>query len=360
MACEAQKTAFDNKFAQIQQALKEEIAAIAHDTESKTEQLSDEFKDNNDLSQGVGATAGALAGGALGGAPGAAAGAMVGKIVGALFVVDIREETVQFALDLPAIAMRDTEWSLDLPEVTTKDTDIVFKVPTLVMKTIEGPPVPESVTEMRTECVKLPFGAGKICTDIPHTTVRWRKTYIDVPTWENRDQRVVIGIPSITMTTRKMSMSLPEITMEQREISFSVPSVSIRFAKDAGRALADRARELANDSATLLAQKQAAFKDRMRQELVGPANAMFDCHRSSLQEKRTLVSTLFSQQLDTIANSIISMTNNKVPESDPQLVAVRAGAAELMAQRNRQLKQFDDATAKLDESAKKAIDQFMA
>lgn len=283
-------------------------------TEEKTKDLSEEFKDKNDLAQGVGAVAGTVIGAQFG-PGGAAAGAVVGKAIGAFFVLEIREQIVTFPLDLPAVTLKDQEWSFDLPEVVVKDTDIIFNVPTLVMKTVEGPPVPETVVEMRTECIDLGWPIGKVCTDVPHTTIRWKKTYLDVPTWEDREQRIVIGLPQVTMKTQKMIVGVPEVSMSRQEISFTMPVVVIKFAQDAGKELAEQAKVVATDAATLVAQKQAAFKDRMRQELIGPANKMFNCHRNTLMTKRAEVAAFFEGQLTTIANTITSMKANKRPGS---------------------------------------------
>ncbi len=355
MACEAEKSAFDQKLQEIQKSLKDELSTVAQDTESKTKDLSEKFKDNNDLAQGVGATAGTVIGGAFGDPGGAAAGAVVGKAIGALFVIEIGEDVVKFSLDLPEITTKDEEWSLDLPEVMTKDTDIIFNVPTMVMKTVEGPPIPETFTEMVTECVDLGWPLGKVCTDVPQTTVRWKKTFIDVPTWEDRQQRIVVGLPSVEMKTQKMVVSIPQVAMKTQEIIFTVPVVKIKFAQDAGKQLADEAKTVATDAATLIAQKQASFKDRMRQELVGPAHKMFGCHRATLLQKRDEVAKFFNFQLDTITNSIITMTSNNVPEGDPALVAVKAHATEIMGKRDEQLKQFDIAIENLDKATQEAI-----
>ena len=54
MACEAEKAAFDATLKRIQASLREELSNVAQETESKTKDLSDKFKDNNDLAQGVG------------------------------------------------------------------------------------------------------------------------------------------------------------------------------------------------------------------------------------------------------------------------------------------------------------------
>ena len=360
MSCEAQQTAFGETLQRVQKVLKDDIDGVARDTESKTKDLSDKFENDNQLAQGVGATAGTVVGAAVGGAAGAAAGAVVGKAIGAMFTIDIREDIVKFSLDLPEIALKDQEWSLDLPEVSTKDTDIIFNVPTLVMKTVEGPPIPETIVEMVTQCVDLGWPIGKVCTDIPQTTIRWKPTYLDVPTWEDREQRIVIGLPQVTIRTQKIILGIPQVTMKTQEFSFSIPVVTIRHAKDASERLADAARVVATDAATLIAQKQGAFKDRMRQELVGPAHGLFDCHRSTLIAKRDEVSVFFGTQLDTIANSVITLTSNNVPEGDPSLVSARARATDMMAKRDEQLRQFDVAIAKLDQTMKEAIDRLFA
>jgi len=148
--------------------------------------------------------------------------------------------------------------------------------------------------------------------------------------------------------------------MARQEISFTMPVVVIQFAQDAGKELAEQAKVLAADAATLVAQKQAAFKDRMRHELVGPAQKMFECHRNTLTAKRAEVATFFEGQLTTIVNTITSMKANNVPDADNDFIAVKNQADELIKKRDEQLRHFDEALSRLDKSAKEAIDQFMA
>lgn len=358
MACENEKVLFETKMAEVQKVLKSELDQVAGEAEQSTRDLSDKFKDDNNLAQGVGAVAGTVIGGVIGGAGGAVIGEVVGKAIGSLFVIELGQQLVEFSLDLPEFALRDEEFSLDLPEVTVKDNDIIFNLPTLVMKTVEGPPVPEVVVEMRLECIDLPFG-GRICSDVPQTTVRWKPTFFDVPTFEDREQRIVIGIPEVTMKPQKIVVGVPQVTMKTQALSFTIPTVAIRFAEDAGKQIADEAKTIATDAASRISQKQAAFRERLRQELVGPAHGLFECHRGSLVATRDAVAKSFNDQLATISNSLVTLRSNNVPETDDDFVAVRKQFDDLVAKRDAQLAQFEAALSKLDEAMKKAIDQMV-
>lgn len=355
MSCEAEKTAFQDAMEIIQAELKDEMAGIATATAESSKTLSDEFKDANEAGTVVGAVAGTAIGGALGGPVGAAAGKVIGETVGALINVYVDEQLVKFSLDVPEFFVSDQDWFFDVPEVTIKDTDIIFNVPTVVMKTVEGPPIPETIVEMAMECIDL-GPLGKACTDVPHTTIRWKKTYLDIPTVENREQRIVLGLPEVTMKTQKVVVGVPQVKMQTQEFSFSVPSITIKFTKDASEELAEKAKTIASDAAILLAQKQASLKDRMRQKLVGPAHKMFDCHRNSLVAKRAESSAFFDKQLETMGNSIVTMKSNGVPEGDDDLLALQREVADLIAKRDQQLKVFDDGLAALDTAAQKAIE----
>ena len=74
MACEDKQKAFNDKFGEVQAALKAELAAIATDTEEKAKQIADDFEADHGLAEGVGATAGTVIGGYVGGPAGAGRG----------------------------------------------------------------------------------------------------------------------------------------------------------------------------------------------------------------------------------------------------------------------------------------------
>ena len=355
MSCEIEQAAFQEAIRQAQETLKEELAALASSAEQSAKDLSDKFEAENSLAQGVGAAAGTAVGTAVGGPAGAPIGAAIGKVIGSLFTLEIREEIVSVKLDLPQVTVKDQEWFFDLPEVTMSNQDIIFNVPTMVMRTVPGPDIPEVVVEMVTECIG--GGWSKVCFDVPQSTVRWKKSYYDQPFWEDREQRIVIGLPSITMRTQKIVVGVPEFSMKTQELSFTVPSITIRFVKDAGKALAAAAESLAKDVTSQVAQKQIALKDRLKAQLVPAAKPLFDCHRSGLLAQRDKVATFFNSQLDTIANSIITLTANGVPETDPKFVSARNQSAQLIAKRDEQLGQFDQGLAKLDDAFKDAIDK---
>jgi len=76
MTCEVEQVAFQDAIRQAQEALKEELTALAASAEQSAKDLSDKFEANNSLAQGVGAAAGTAVGTALGGPTGGAAGAV--------------------------------------------------------------------------------------------------------------------------------------------------------------------------------------------------------------------------------------------------------------------------------------------
>ncbi|RZA15858.1 MAG: hypothetical protein EOP02_23995, partial [Proteobacteria bacterium] len=100
MACEDRQQAFKDKFDEVQQTLKAELAAIATDTEAKARQIADDFEADHDLSECVGATAGTAVGGLFGGPEGAIAGTVIGKTIGSLFTLEVGMRRASFSLDI--------------------------------------------------------------------------------------------------------------------------------------------------------------------------------------------------------------------------------------------------------------------
>ena len=359
MACEAEKLAFEKAVGRAKDALQAEMKDIAANTEGKTKELSDRFENSNDVAQGVGAAAGTIIGGVFGGPVGAGVGGVVGKAIGSMFVIEVRERLVEFSLDLPEVTLNNQEIIFHVPEVTMRDNDIIFNVPTVVMRTIEGPQVPEIVVEMVLECVDLGI-FGRACTDVPRTTVRWKQTFLDVPQVENREQRIVIGLPDVTMKEHRAVVGVPEVAMRTKAMSFTVPEIIIQFAKDAGEKLAEEAKNIAADAAMLVAQKQMSLKDRMRQNLVTPMNAMFDCHRGVLNESRARIVASFDSQLQTFTNSLVAAKAQGLPDGHETIVRLQQKLEELTAERDKQLAPIDAALKTINEAAERAIDNFMA
>lgn len=349
MTCEIETQAFSRRIVELQNELKRELADVTGSAEAQAKALSDKFEEDQAAAEKVGTAVGAAVGGEV--------GAAIGKLAGKLFTFEVSEDTHKFSLDLPEITMADQEWKLDLPEVTMKDNDIIFDVPTMVMKTVRGPDQPVPVVRMVQHCIDV--GLGRMCTDIPEMTIEMRPTYMDVPTWENRQQRIVIGLPEVVMKTQRVVVGVPQVSMRTQEFSFSIPRITIRFVKDAGERLTQAANDLAQGTKYLVTQKQLAMKERMRAELVGPATGMFDCYRGILLAERKKVQDTFQPQLDTIANTIITMKSQSVPDTDPTLTKVKAEGESLMNQMQAQLKRFDDNLETLNKQASAALEQFI-
>lgn len=349
MTCKLETEAFSDRIVALQNELKQELADVTNTAEVHAKALSENFEKDRDAAEKVGAVVGAAAGGEV--------GAAIGKFAGSFFTFEVSEDIHKFSLDLPEVSMADQEWKLDLPEVTMKDNDIIFDVPTMVMKTVRGPDQPVPVVRMVQKCINV--GLGRICTDIPELTIEMRPTYLDVPTWENRQQRIVIGLPEVVMKTQKVVVGVPQVSMRTQEFSFSIPRITIRFVKDAGERLTQAATDLAQGTKYLVTQKQLAMKERMRAELVGPATVMFDCYRGVLLAERKKVQDTFQPQLDTIANTIITMKSQSVPDTDATLKKVKAEGENLMKQMQDQLKLFDENLETLNKQASAALDQFI-
>jgi hypothetical protein len=357
MDCQNQQEAFNNAMTNVQNTLKEELLQIAKRTEQKTKELDDEFKNGNDLAKGVGATAGTIIGGIAGGGAGAVAGGALGEQIGSFFTIEIGNEEHKVTFDLPTIELKNQEWTFSIPSVTIKDSDIIFNLPTLVMKTVEGPQIPKQKCEMKTVCNWTPF--GDVCYDVPQCTIYWEPSYYDVPTWEDRETRIVLGVPQVTNNEQKFVVGVPEVVMNREELIFNLPTIKITFIKDSGKELAESLAKIALAAAEDSAEKQLKMKERMKFEVIEPANNMFDCYRTQIIEQKNKVADNYDIEIKKLTDALFNLKANNVPETDNDYISQKTVLEAQIANRNLAVLKFDEALTKFDEEKQKAINSFI-
>lgn len=358
MACDDKQKAFNDKFGEVQATLKAELAAIATDTEDKAKQIADDFEADHGLAEGVGAAAGTAIGGFFGGPAGAVAGEVIGKTIGSLFTLEIGMRRESFSLDVPQTTMETQDFSFDLPTVVVRDTDISFDIPTIEMRTVEGPPIPETTIRMEQQCVDL-GPLGRPCTDIPVTVITWKKTYLDVPVTVMKTQRIVLGLPQIEMRRQEFKLDVPVITMKTTEFSADIPYITLRFIQDAGKRTASLASSLAQSAQEAAVQHQVAYKQRLRSEVAPLAVDMFACFRTQVTDGRAAVLAQFNGQIQTLQNAVTAIAAKGVPEDNAELKQAKDALNAALAKQSDALKPLDDALAKLDEGSKTALAQFL-
>jgi hypothetical protein len=358
MTCEEKQKAFNNKFGEVQAALKAELAAIATDTEEKAKQIADDFEADNGLAEGVGAAAGTAIGGYVGGLAGAVIGEEIGKKIGSLFTLEVGMRRESFSLDVPQTTMETRDFSFDLPTVVVRDTDISFDVPTIEMRTEEGPPIPEVTIRMEQHCVDL-GPLGRPCTDVPVSVITWKKTYLDIPVTVMKTQHIVLGLPQVEMRRQDFKLDVPVITMETTEFSADIPYITLRFIRDAGKRTAALASALAQSAQDTAVQRQIAYKQRLRSEIAPLAVDMFACFRTQITNGRTAVLAQFSGQIQTLQNAVTAIAAKGVPEDNAELKQAKDSLNSALAKQVDALKPLDDALAKLDEASKVALAQFL-
>jgi len=355
----------DDKQQEFQDALKKskadfelELKALTVDTETKAKQIADDFEADNDLAAGVGAAAGTAVGGFFGGAPGAVAGEEVGKQIGKLFTLKIGSHRESITIDVPQATMSTQDFSFDIPAVVMKDTDISFDLPVIVMRRQRGPDVPQIKMVNEDHGFDLPFGGHvSVWVSVPH--VEMVPTYLDLPTNEMQPQHIVIGVPAVEMHREDFKIDIPQISTVPTEFSADIPYVTIQFVKDAGRKTAALATALAQDAQNAAAQKQAAFKNRLRTDVAPLAIAMFACFKESIKAGRSEAAGRFSSEIDKLSNSVVALAAKGVPENNSEMKAAQAVLADAINRRDLALKPFDDSLAKLEASEKDSLQKFL-
>jgi len=359
MDCDAKKSAFQDRLLVVQNELAAELQGISTDTERKAKEIADDFEADHDLAEGVGAAAGTAVGAFVGGPPGALVGEIVGKQIGSLFTLEIGLRREAVVLDVPQTTMKTEDFSFDLPAVAVKDTDISFDVPTFEMRRERGPDIPETRTRMEQRCIDLGWPLGRACSDVPVVYVEMVPSYYDKPTLVMKTTRIVVGLPTVEMRRQEFKLDVPQITVKKTEFSADVPYITLRFIKDAGKRTAALAAALAQEAQDAAVQKQIAFKERLKSEVAPLAVEMFRCFRETILAGKSEAATRFADQIATLSAALTALVAKGVPQDNEDYKKAQRLLDDAIASRDSALKPFDDALAKLDESAKRALEQFV-
>ena len=348
MNCENKQTEFTQSFNSIKDQIQVEINEVTNQTKEKAKTISDKTDNDNNLAQGVGMAAGTAIGGYFGGPAGAVAGASVGKQIGNLFEIEVFNNEIKIALDLPQITMKDEKIVLDLPEITMRNDDIVYTTLDIVMvdRVIGQNPV-------------LVCEAPTWDHPVPSCKVRMEDIIISVPETRPRDVRITLSVPELVMKPQNIVLSIPKITMETQELKFNVPSITIKSKKDIAKQLSDEATALVSESQSLVKNKKEIIKAKIQLEVLPKATAMFDCFREGIIFEKNNVSNAFEPSIHTVNESLKNMAIQNVPDTDDDYIKLKSQFDDLVAKRDLALKNFDDALLQLETDKHKSLDSLI-
>ncbi|RTL54041.1 MAG: hypothetical protein EKK40_05785 [Bradyrhizobiaceae bacterium] len=269
--------------------------------------------------------------------------------------IDIKWKRVDFSLDLPEVKMVDQRWSLDLPQVTVSNQEIVFSTPSIRMKRVQTGEYPETVCKMVTKDV----GFG-VKIDVPECTVLWKPIYIDVPEPFMQEQRIVIGIPEFRMDRTEFVLGVPEFTMRRQDFSLDLPDITVKNINVEARTAQEKGEALSRESQARAAKLQEEFRENAKLQLGYDVTSLFDCYQQDLTTKKNDALHRFSDGISLLQNTITSMTANKVPDNDPNLMKVKTSLADLTSKRDSFAKEIEQKFVDLAAQQKGFFEKLMA
>jgi hypothetical protein len=169
-----------------------------------------------------------------------------------------------------------------------------------------------------------------------------------------QEQRISMHIPEFKWDDTEIIMGIPEFSMERQRWVIGLPQVTVTSAVFNPGPIRDKAASLKNRTAETI--------ENQKRETIGGVHALFACHRSSLQQKRSGVESQFSTSLVQLEAAIQAFT---AQGADPSSITNSAGTKmdllasrdDLVKKRDTALSSFDKALSELDQSEKLTIDK---
>ena len=240
--------------------------------------------------------------------------------------VDLKMVEQKWIFDIPTVVMKTKAMALDLPQVTMNLRTLSWDNPTIVMQPKPMGRYPEFYCK----------GGW-----IPKCTVKWKDIITHVPVTEMRRKEIKMHIPETKMARTDFKMDIPEIHSDRKEWFVKVPEVTLVNVVAEAEKLKSRGDALGADAMALASRQKEVAAERTA--------ALFLCHITSLQAKRTDVATQFETALGSIDGAIDMIQKNG---GNPSSLVTDAGGSpnnllaqrlELIAQRDLALKQIDEA-----------------
>jgi len=251
--------------------------------------------------------------------------------------IDIRWERTDFSLDLPEVTMRDQRWALDLPQVTMKNKDIIFDVPTVRMtrkKTGEYPEV-----TCRWKVTKIGLG---IKTKTWQCTTTWSPIYMDIPEVYMAEKRIVLGIPEFKMDRTEMVLAIPEFSMRRHDFSLKLPQITVKNISVEAREAEEKGKALSDKAEARTEELKRNFSETAKAALGPDVTDLFYCYESDLAQRRNEGVAKFNEAVAVIESVVASLVNNKVPDDNDNLVAMRARLKEAQEAREKFAADIED------------------
>lgn len=227
----------------------------------------------------------------------------------------------KFVVDLPEFFMSTSEIKYTVPKITMRRQGVSLDVPVVVMKTVEGPRMPQTTCGWRT--VDGPFGTKY---DTWTCTVEYVPSYYDTPTVEMRTQEYSLDVPTVDGTEeQKIAFDLPAVKMTPREITVSYPAIKAfsfmpEVPPDEINEFNGRQAARADKWNSVRVERSASFKKNVGRAAVRMMLRLEDVEVKNLESINANKKAELQQQLDSAKVHRDTLADQKVESSDQRRV----------------------------------------
>jgi hypothetical protein len=239
-----------------------------------------------------------------------------------------------FSFDIPQITMKDRKISFDVPQVTMEMKTMKFKKPVTKMVVKKTGQYPE----------------------VHGWTIKWKDIKTSVPVVTMEMQEIKTKIPKVSFETTSLITAIPEFKMVQTDLSLDLPSITVTNISAEVKKIEERSDQINSESERL--------KGAQGKEFVEAIHLSFDCQRTELNNTRSNLGAEFSNAINEIDESIVSLKANGL---NPEAIKTDTGETlnlvalkeDLLLKEKDAFEQIDNAIATLNEEERKVLNEFL-
>lgn len=257
-----------------------------------------------------------------------------GVAIGADF--DVNWEDQRFVFNAPEVRMTDKTMVFGSPQVTITNKKMAVDIPATRMVAKKVGQYPEVVCRRPWSC-----------------TVKWRDIITHVPEAYMQRTEWVMGVPETRWENTQIKMDLPEISMSQQTWITKIPKITVKNPTLEAKRIEKEGEELKSRGEALAAE--------IREQAANTAGELVACHTNGIQAQRTQVAAMFDGAVMQ-ANAAIETARLQKADpanltgSDGQVVNLIAQRDEILQQRDKALKSFDDASIAMQQGLTTSVD----
>jgi len=267
--------------------------------------------------------------------------------------IDVDWEVTEMKLHIPEFKLEDKKIIFDLPQVTMKKQTWIYHTPSVRMEPqcINKPP--ETVCEMRTECIG--GGWSRICTDVPRCRTRaGGQMCTDIPKTFMQEQKTILHVPETKMAKNEIILGLPVAKMKLQTWKMHLPQFTVKSVSGQIKDIEDKAADMEQREKNANAALSSSMKSEIKEISIAGTSQMFDCQFTSLNDQKVEALAEIDKNVFVVQNALKNA--NEVGAAD-FAKSMRSSLQKLIEAKSKVINSFDNALNDMSNKKKEAVDK---